>query len=288
MRPPRHPLLLPLLLAAATAIGGGAAPAPAAGNAYYAITSPAMLASPEWPAAYRNYSLFVVFDSITPANLTRMRRDIPHARFLIYHAYASVVTSGGRCSGCAGAACSHPDRPPPAFFQKEWAITDLRTKQPMCLGGWWPPTQRTNPQGYIPMRASADGMLRYIRQELWEGRGWDGVYFDNLFTSFPPEYRALIANTTDQFDSAQLAPNPTHPTPPRPVGTSACSRRRRAAGHLRRAGRAVGGVALLLHRRRSAHDRAGQDLHRQHRPAARTPPVHCHVSKRRAQHDDPR
>ena len=108
------------------------------GNAYYAITSPAMLASPEWPAAYRNYSLFVVFDSITPANLTRMRRDIPHARFLIYHAYASVVTGGGRCSGCAGAACSHPDRPPPAFFQKEWAITDLRTKQPMCLGGWRP------------------------------------------------------------------------------------------------------------------------------------------------------
>ena len=211
-----HPLLpLLLLLAAATAIGGGAAPAPA-GNAYYAITSPEMLASPEWPAAYRNYSLFVVFDSITPANLTRMRRDIPHARFLIYHAYASVVTGGGRCSGCAGAACSQPDRPPPAFFQKEWAITDLRTKQPMCLGGWWPPTQRTNPQGYIPMRASADGMLRYIRQELWEGRGWDGVYFDNLFTSFPPEYRALIANTTDQFDSAQPPIPPT--TTPHPVG----------------------------------------------------------------------
>jgi len=208
----RHPLPLLLLLAAATAIGGGAAPAPA-GNAYYAITSPAMLAAPEWPAAYRNYSLFVVFDSITPANLTRMRRDIPHARFLIYHAYASVVTGGGRCSGCAGAASTHPDRPPPAFFQKEWAITDLRTKQPMCLGGWWPPTQRTNPQGYIPMRASADGMLRYIRQELWEGRGWDGVYFDNLFTSFPPEYRALIANTTDQFDSAQP------PIPPRPPHT---------------------------------------------------------------------
>ena len=63
------------------------------------------------------------------------------------------------------------------------------------------------------MRASADGMLRYIRQELWEGRGWDGVYFDNLFTSFPPEYRALIANTTDQFDSAQP------PIPPRPPHT---------------------------------------------------------------------
>jgi hypothetical protein len=172
-------------------------------NAYYAITSPAMLAAPEWPAAYRNYSLFVVFDKISVENLTAMRRDIPHAQFLIYHAYASVVTDGGRCSGCTGAACSYPIRPPSEYFEKQWAITDLRTKQPMCLGGWWPPSQRHNPQGYIPMRASADGMLRYIKEQLWDGRGWDGIYFDNLFMSFPPEYRELISNTTDQFDSAR-------------------------------------------------------------------------------------
>eukprot|EP01052_Picozoa_sp_SAG31_P028537 SAG31_NODE_2763_length_5128_cov_25.339232_3_plen_257_part_00 len=198
--PPLSLLLLVAIMVAATSSSMGSS---GASNAYYAITSPAMLAAPEWPAAYRNYSLFVVFDSISPANLTIMRRDIPHASFLIYHAYASVVTSGGRCSGCTGASCSRADRPPPAFFERQWAITDLRTKQPMCLGGWWPPTQRRNPQGYIPMRASADGMLRYIKQELWEGRGFDGVYFDNLFTSFPSEFRKLIANTTDQFDSAQ-------------------------------------------------------------------------------------
>ena len=156
-------------------------------SAAYFLLSTIELNSAQWPAGYRNYSLFVGHPMLTSEQVNKVHRDIPNSKVLAYYCSSWVYLGKG---------CSLDRYEMKDYFNASLAITNLDTGEPACVtfgpsGGI---------AGYVFSRASADAIATYHREVTLRGASWDGIYLDELDDAFPSRWKGTIANQTSNFD----------------------------------------------------------------------------------------
>eukprot|EP01052_Picozoa_sp_SAG31_P010689 SAG31_NODE_592_length_13726_cov_7.188082_9_plen_393_part_00 len=189
--------LLGLQLVAAALLRRAATPRAAASPSAAAFYSLHVndLSDPSWPASFRHYRLFVASLGFTAADIAKVKADVPGSMVLAYTDWSWAYISAG-CSQADGPRHTHFNFT--SFFKTEWAITDLRTRMPVCPFG---PVSAINPRpawgvaATILMKDSADALARWHR-EVTLSAPYDGIYIDNWHGSWSAAWaRNLVALT---------------------------------------------------------------------------------------------
>ena len=136
--------------------------------------------SPDWPAAYRNYSVFVASPSLTRADVDQVHADIPVSKVLAYYCSSWVYLGGS--------ACNMSRYHMRDYFNASDAITNIDTGQPACIvfgpsGGV---------AGYVFSKRTADTIANYHQQVTLRAANWDGIYLDELDDQFPGRWKTTI------------------------------------------------------------------------------------------------
>lgn len=155
-------------------------------NAYFLLTFD-MLSSPDWPASYANYSLFIASPTHFDAQLVQqVHRDVPGSRVLAYWDTVSVPLKEG-CS--TGSPMGNnpvqrllPDDPTGYYaqlretFSSGWTLRQLLqtpegTTKTLC---YYPGLA-----SYVLTQHSADAIVEFHKNVTLR-RGFDGLYLDML------------------------------------------------------------------------------------------------------------
>ena len=177
-------LLLGLVAAGAT-LASSPWPAPR-GHAYYKLSS-LELANASWPRGFEHYSLFVANPGFSAAELARVKATVPGSKILAYTDMSWAYI---------GTGCSESNGNFSAYFNTCWAITDLRTGQPVCPFGAaatpLDPSPKITPvAAAVLMKESADALVRY-HTERTLAAPYDGLYMDDFEYSFPASWAANV------------------------------------------------------------------------------------------------
>jgi hypothetical protein len=164
-------------------------PAAAHGAAYYILTA-GILASPQWPGAFQNYSLFIASPSLTVQDVERVHTDVSGSKVLAYYCSSWVYLGAAPCGMDRFNMSGH--------FNTSLAITNLDTHQPACIV--FGPSGGVG--GYIFSKASVDAIAAYHRDVTLRAGGpsWDGIYLDELDDRFPARWKTTLLNQTKNFD----------------------------------------------------------------------------------------
>eukprot|EP00039_Didymoeca_costata_P011662 m.164796 g.164796 ORF g.164796 m.164796 type:complete len:349 (+) comp15247_c2_seq1:192-1238(+) len=150
---------------------------------------------------FSNYSLFVAPLSLSADDINKVHTLLPHAKVIGYYGFSYIVVGG-----CSPNCTFTPDRcnqtlwPGEQYFNKAWALTDLNTNLPICVEPWYPPQQRRPWNQMIPMKESVDAVVAYMKNIEFANKKWDGIYMDDFFSMYPPEWKAHITTVTTLFD----------------------------------------------------------------------------------------
>lgn len=158
--------------------------------------------SPTFAVDFAAYDLFVAPRELSADDVATVHRVLPSSRVLAYYGYSYVVVPGQCSPNCTDtpARCNMTVYPPPEYFNASWAVTDLNTGLPLCVEPWSPATERRPWNQMIPMQASADAIVRYWKEVVLTAAPFDGIYMDDFFSNYPPEWKAHITSVTTRFD----------------------------------------------------------------------------------------
>ena len=148
------------------------------------------LTGPDWPARFRNYSLFVCSPRFEERHLQQVRRDIPGAKLIAYFDTQFAMID----KGCASSGGTGYYKAFNRYFKPEWAITDLGTGLPVCLQskrGW----AGTQPAGWVAFPAAVDAVAKY-HKEVTFNASWDGMYLDDAGSTYNRRFASLVEDAS--------------------------------------------------------------------------------------------
>jgi hypothetical protein len=165
-------------------------------HAYYKLTQ-ADISSPTWPAGFEHYSLFVANPGFTVRDLHRVHSSVPGSAVLAYSDMSWAYV---------GTGCSEGNGNFSRYFKPAWAVTDLRTHQPVCPFGASPTPLNPSPKidpvaAAVLTHESADALVRY-HTEVTLAAPYDGLYVDDFEHAFPASWVSnIVSFTNNSFDT---------------------------------------------------------------------------------------
>ena len=211
--------------------GRAAQPRSSEAQAAYYILQGKQIESPDWPAQYSRYALFICNPaSVSAAQLERAKRDRPDGVFLAYTCFGWAYIEAPGCARFPEPKNEYYEAFN-AHFDHALAVTDVATGHPLCVVDHGPVSTDYNVAGYVVTPAAAEQLAAFHATVTLKRAPFDGVYIVSTFDRAGRGGGLTLKKRTSSTARFQIAGSRPSTTRARPT-VSTCGRRAKSSGGL--------------------------------------------------------